>query len=223
MLPLLTMTFAAAFASTGNANIPSGGIVPNTFTTVSASLGGGWTGFYWDSIINTQPPLPGVSWANDILQVQDVPSATVLSIKVTDCYTAGDSFELWSVNDGVAPTAGTNLGTTPAVPVGTQKYLGDIDQCYTNSSFSHRQFFFYIADGGTYNFTVRVVNFALDVTGAPLLPGEGYMMFDDVSPSPVGGYVIPSNIASVLTSVLLPFALLGALGLAVAYRKKLGF
>jgi hypothetical protein len=221
VLPLLTMTFAAAFASTGN-SLPSRGIVPNTFTTSSASIGGGWVSIYWGNATNAQPPLPGVSWEWEIFQLQDVPTGTVLSIKVTDCFTAGDSFELWSVNDGVAPTAGTNLGTTPAVP-DTGTYENNANLCYASSSFSHHQFSFYVANGGTYNFTVRVVNFAHSAGGAPLVPGSAYMMFEDATPNSVGGYVIPSNAASVLTSVLLPFALLGALGLAVAYRKKLKF
>jgi hypothetical protein len=216
LLPLLSLTFASAFASAGNGG--PGGIAPNTFTTTSASLGGGWTTFDWWNGTNAQPPLPGVSWAWEILQVQDVPSATVLSIKVTDCFMPGDSFELWSVNDAVAPTAGTLLGATPTVPL-SGTYEGDVNTCYASPAFSHGQFHFYVTNGGTYNFTARVVNFA---TGSAY-SGGAYMMFDDVTPSPVGGYVIPSNVASVLASLLLPFALLGALGLAVAYRKKLGF
>jgi hypothetical protein len=78
-----------------------------------------------------------------------------------------------------------------------------------------------LGSSGTYYFTVRVVNLALNATGAPVVPGAGFMKFEVTNS--VGGYVIPSNGASILTSLLLPFAVFGALGLAVACRKKLRF
>ena len=172
---------------------------------------------YWGNATNAQPPLPGVSWEWEIWQVQ-VPTATVLAIKVTDGGIVGDSFELWSVNDAIAPTAGSKLGATPAVAQTGFNVGWNYDANYLDPTVSHGRFYFYVTNGGTYNFTVRVVDFATGYT-----EGNAGIEFDDVTPSPVGGYVIPSNAASVLTSLLLPFALLGAIGLAVAYRKKFGF
>jgi hypothetical protein len=217
MLPLLTLTLASAFASTGNGG--AGGITPDTFITASASVGGGWTHFEWHNATNAQPPLPGVSWSVIIIQVpvNVAPgSEVVLSIKVTDVANAGDSFELWSVDSPTAPASGTLIGTTPAVPNTGLLIPGTYDQCYLNPALSHGDFYFTVGQSGTYYFTVRVVTFATGFTS-----GGGGMKFEVTNS--VGGYVIPSNDASILGSLLLPFALLGTLGLAVAYRKKLGF
>jgi hypothetical protein len=175
---------------------------------------------FFSGVNNTaRPPLSGVGWSDTMIQVPVTvkPGSTLtVSIKVTDVYMTGDNFELWSVNDGVAPTSGTLIGTTPAVP-STGQYIGPLpDAAYLNSSFSHAEFFFPITSSGTYNFTIRTVT-----SPVGYFDSEGYMKFS--VPSSVGGYVITSNGASILTSLLLPFAVFGALGLAVAYRKKLKF
>ena len=157
---------------------------------------------------NTLAPLPNSGWGDQILSI-DVAGPKYVDIVVTDVWAKGDYFEVWEVN-GISPTSGHLIGTTPQVPISvtttTQPDIAFADPTYSHGTFR------VLLQPGTHYFAFREVSHNY---GA----GSFYAKF---CPGPIGGTLMPVDSLVAGTPY---FALVGVVGvvLIVAAVKKRRF
>jgi hypothetical protein len=165
--------------------------------------------FWSDS--NTLAPLPNSGWGDQILSINVGTAKMYVDIVVTDVWAKGDYFEVWEV-DGVSPTSGHLIGTTPQVPISgsttTQPDVAFADPTYSHGSFR------VLLQSGTHYFAFREV-------GHNWGGGAFYVKFCYTS-APIGGTLMPVDTLVAGTPY---FALVGVVGvvLIVAAVKKRRF
>ena len=173
-----------------------------------------WTGspdyigyFAWDNGV-TLPPLPGVNWAHEIVSIT-LPVGGMVDVYITDAFIQGDNFELWKVN-GVIPTTGQLIGTTPSVPPGGGG-TDDPNVAWNDPAYSHAKFTLALT-AGTHYFAIRAATSLFGSGGAfiKFCPGKNV--------PPVGGNLLPSNNA--IMSFVTLLGAIGAVTIVLGTRKK---
>jgi hypothetical protein len=166
-----------------------------------------YIGYFAWSYGATLPPLPGVNWADEIVSIT-LPAGGIVDVYITDAFIQGDNFELWEI-DGVTPSTGHLVGTTPFVPEGG--YATDNPNvAWDDPAYSHAKFRLVLTAGKHY--------FAIRTATAPFGGGGAYIKFCPVNIPPVGGNLLPSNNAVISLITLL--GAIGAVTIVVGTRKK---
>ena len=204
---LLAFAIVPMVAATSNNGLKTTSPVPPPAATeLSMKINNTWGEFYW-SAGTTLPPLPGTWWADEIVSV-NVPYAMKVNITVTDAFDAGDNFEVWEVN-GISPTTGTLIGTTPHVPDNYTIGISDPDLALNNPAYSHASFIVDLTPG-THYFAFREVSHSIPSGGG------AFVKFSEAMA--VGGYVIPTGVDFVPIVALL--GIIGVATVVVGTRKE---
>ncbi|HVP39401.1 MAG TPA: PEP-CTERM sorting domain-containing protein [Candidatus Saccharimonadales bacterium] len=133
---------------------------------IPLALGSGWQPFLWDGTGVTDPTTGF-----------QVTSPDVFTVKLTDAFVVGDAFDLY---DGASLVL-----STPSVPKTGAIITGDPDVAYAGTDYSHGSV---VLGAGSHNFSIVIRERALDVTGA-LIPGGGGFIRADAGAVPEPGTV----------------------------------
>ncbi|MGD0329664.1 MAG: hypothetical protein ABSB40_04355 [Nitrososphaeria archaeon] len=204
---LLALTVVPMVSATSNNGLKTTSPVPPPATIeLPMKINNTWGEFFWESG-TTLSPLPGTWWADQIVSV-NVPYAMVVNITVTDAFAAGDNFEVWEVN-GISPTTGTLIGTTPHVPDNYTIGISDPNLALINPAYSHASFIVDLTPG-TYYFAFREVSHSIEGGGG------AFVKFSEAMT--IGGYVLPTGFDFVPIVALL--GIFGVATVVVGTRKE---
>lgn len=188
LLASVSVPWAVASSSNGSPDMAIDKSIIRVITTseLAMSVNCAWNPFNtltWGDG-DSMPPLPGTGWASQIVSI-NIAQPMSVGLCVTDAYLKGDYFEVWEVN-GLSPTQGQLLGTTPSVPKSDQGTTSNPDVAFVDPSYSHGVFGLYWLAAGKHYFAIREVGHNWGSGG---LHVKFCSPVPYIAPSPVGGVV----------------------------------